>query len=129
MLPLREWESFYVIVGSSAGALIGLQFVAMALIADLPGPTSDGGIEAFGTPTILHLGTALFVAAVLSAPWHSATPPAVVLGVAGTSGFAYSFIVARRARRQSDYQPVLEDWIFHVILPFAAYGALWSGAA
>jgi hypothetical protein len=25
-----EWESFYVIVGSSAGALIGLQFVVFA---------------------------------------------------------------------------------------------------
>ena len=29
MEALKEWESFYVIVGSSAGALIGLQFVVM----------------------------------------------------------------------------------------------------
>jgi hypothetical protein len=33
---LAEWNSFYVIVGSSAGALIGLQFVVMALIAETP---------------------------------------------------------------------------------------------
>src|SRR5207247_3359319 len=31
--PLQAWESFYVIVGSSAGALTGLQFVVMTLIA------------------------------------------------------------------------------------------------
>ena len=30
---LSRWENFYVIVGSSAGALTGLQFVVMALIA------------------------------------------------------------------------------------------------
>lgn len=31
---LKAWESFYVIVGSSAGALTGLQFVVIALIAE-----------------------------------------------------------------------------------------------
>jgi hypothetical protein len=33
---LDKWESFYVIVGSAAGALIGLQFVVMTLIAQRP---------------------------------------------------------------------------------------------
>ena len=38
MTALGGWESLYVIVGSSAGALIGLQFVVMALVSDvLPG--------------------------------------------------------------------------------------------
>jgi hypothetical protein len=36
MAPFSGWQNFYVIVGSSAGALIGLQFVVMALVADLP---------------------------------------------------------------------------------------------
>src|SRR6266568_2868587 len=36
MSELAEWDSFYVIVGSAAGALIGLQFVVMALIAERP---------------------------------------------------------------------------------------------
>jgi hypothetical protein len=31
-----EWDSFYVIVGSAAGALIGLQFVVLTLIAERP---------------------------------------------------------------------------------------------
>lgn len=29
MTALTEWQNFYVIVGSSAGALIGLQFVVI----------------------------------------------------------------------------------------------------
>ncbi len=36
MTALGGWQNFYVIVGSSAGTLIGLQFVVMALVADLP---------------------------------------------------------------------------------------------
>ena len=36
MTGLAEWGNFYVIVGSSAGALIGLQFVVITLIADMP---------------------------------------------------------------------------------------------
>jgi hypothetical protein len=34
MPELAAWDSFYVIVGSAAGALIGLQFVVMTLIVD-----------------------------------------------------------------------------------------------
>jgi uncharacterized membrane protein YphA (DoxX/SURF4 family) len=32
--------------------------------------------------------------------------------------------VLRRARRQTDYQPVLEDWRFHTVLPLVSYTAL-----
>ena len=58
-----SWESFYVIVGSSAGALTGLQFV-----------------------------------------------------------------VIRRARSQTDYTPVFEDWLWHGGLPIAAYTACLAAA-
>ena len=34
MTALAAWQNFYVIVGSSAGALIGLQFVVMSLISE-----------------------------------------------------------------------------------------------
>lgn len=47
MTALAGWENFYVIVGSSAGALIGLQFVVVTLIADVPirgGPRGRRGV-------------------------------------------------------------------------------------
>ena len=71
--PLTQWESFYVIVGSSAGALTGLQFVVIALIAEAEAAVavSSGMLEirAFGTPTVVHFCAVLFISAVLSAPW------------------------------------------------------------
>jgi len=129
MPQLTEWESFYVIVGSSAAALTGLMFVVITLIADLEAQrTSGGALAAFGTPTVVHFCAALFVSATLSAPWHSLTTVAAAVGVCGVWGVTYTFIVVRRARRQSTYQPVFEDWLWHTVLPLAAYSALLLAA-
>ena len=124
MTPFAEWENFYVIVGSSAGALIGLQFVVMTLIADKQVATSEALGSAFGTPNIIHFSAALLLSALVSAPWHGIGAVAVLLGLVGLSGLIYVVIVVRRLRSQTVYNPVFEDWLFHVLLPFAAYVAL-----
>ena len=59
--PLAAWQNFYVIAGSSAAALMGLQFVVIALSADSRGLGTERAIRAFGTPTIMHLGTVLLL--------------------------------------------------------------------
>ena len=122
------WESFYVIVGSSGAALTGLQFVVMALIADSERKGSAETVKAFGTPTVVHFCMVLATAAVLSAPWQSTLVPAIILALCGLGGTGYSGIVSARARRQKDYEPVLEDWIWHSILPVIAYATLFIGA-
>lgn len=126
--PLGGWESYYVIVGSSAAALTGLQFVVMALVADVMRRGSDDQINAFGTPNVVHFSLALLVSATLSAPWHTLGSPAIVLALVGLGGVLYSAIVIRRARRQQGYDPVFEDWLWHVILPILAYAALAGGS-
>jgi hypothetical protein len=127
--PLVGWQNFYVIVGSSAGALIGLQFVVMALIADLPRmPGQAQAGNAFATPNIVHFGAVLFLAAALCAPWHGIGAAAVCWGLLGLVGVAYALIVARRLRAQTVYQPVFEDWLFHALLPFASYATLAATA-
>ena len=42
----------------------------------------------------------------------------------GLAGAAYTCIVTRRMRRQTTYRPGFEDWLFHVLLPLAAYVTL-----
>jgi hypothetical protein len=126
--PLTAWESFYVIVGSSAAALTGLQFVVMALVAERERKSTITEVDAFGTPTVVHFSAVLFVSAVLSAPWPTLTGADLVVGACGLAGVVYSLLVVRRARRQKGYQPVFEDWLFHAILPLLAYGTLLGGA-
>jgi hypothetical protein len=69
MTALTEWENFYVIVGSSAGALIGLQFVVITLIVRRPPLRAAESGVAFATPTIVHFGVAPFQSAIISASW------------------------------------------------------------
>jgi hypothetical protein len=126
---LTAWENFYVIVGSSAGALIGLQFVVITLIADLPN-VRDGerASSAFGTPTIVHFGAVLLLAAIMSIPWYGIKAAAISWGVLGLVGVIYEIIVARRMRTQTTYSPEFEDLLFHFLLPFAAYTILVASA-
>ncbi len=124
MSEFAEWDSFYVIVGSAAGALIGLQFVVMTLVAERPPLRAAEAGAAFATPTIVHFGTALLLSAVLRAPWQAVTPVAALWGFVGLSGAIYTGIVARRMRVQTAYGPELEDWSCHVVLPLAAYAIL-----
>jgi len=128
MIPsLAVWESFYVIVGSGGAALTGLQFVVMALVADSHRQASSDTIGAFGTPTIVHFCMVLFIASVLNAPWQGLMKPALILGLSGAGGIAYIGVITARALRQAEYKPVLEDWIWHQILPFIAYALLFAG--
>ncbi len=129
MAEVAGWGNFYLIVGGAAGALIGLQFVVITLIAERPIVTGqDLAGSAFATPTIVHFGAVLLLSTIVSAPWHGVTGIAILLGLLGFTGMVYEVIVIRRMRRQSVYKPQFEDWLFHVLLPLAAYTALAGSA-
>jgi hypothetical protein len=125
MTPLAGWENFYVVVGSSAGALIGLQFVVITLFSNTSSARDHGqASDAFATPTIVHFCIVVLLAGVQTAPWRGVGPVATVWGLVGLGGIAYEIIVARRMRLQRIYAPVGEDWLFHLLLPLAAYATL-----
>jgi hypothetical protein len=129
MTALNGWGNFYVIVGSSAGALIGLQFVVITLIAQMPIRAGMAqASSAFATPTIVHFAAVLLLSAVLSVPWNGIGNAAVFWGLVGLCGVTYEVVVSWRLRVQTAYQPVFEDWLFHVLLPFAAYTMLATSA-
>jgi hypothetical protein len=126
-LLFPAWETFYVIVGSSAGALTGLMFVVIALVADYR--SSEGQLDAFGTPTVVHFSAVLLLSAILTAPWPAMLGMRLALGIFGAAGVVYMFVVMRRQHRQTGYEPVLEDWLFHTVLPFAAYAGILAAVA
>ena len=132
MTLLSELQNFYVIMGSAAGALIGLQFVVMALIADMPMEGEESqAVTAFSTPSIVHFGVVLLLAAAMVMPWHGLRHLAAVWGVVGVGGAGYTAFTGRRLRSQSSYAPVAEDWVFRVVVPMLVYIALaaawWVG--
>jgi len=124
MSALSEWDSFYLIVGGAAGALIGLQFVVMTLIAERPQAGMADAARAFATPTVVHFGACLLVAAFARVPWPDAAHATWAAGAVGLCGLGYMALPIQRMRRQQIYKMDLEDRTFHIILPFVAYGLL-----
>src|SRR6185369_3629476 len=104
------------------------QFVVIALIAESERQSTHREIAAFGTPTVVHFFSVLLVSTILSAPWGSLSSAALALGSSGVAGVVYVWVVVRRARRQKGYKPVVEDWVWHTILPAIAYSALLAAA-
>ena len=125
---LSPWSNFYVIVGSSAGALTGLQFVVITLMAGTGGLGSGLEVRAFGTPTVVHFCFALVISGIANAPWHSFMAAEMAFAILGAAGVGYALMVIRHARRQSGYSPDADDWFWYALLPLGAYLA-WFVAA
>ena len=125
---LAAWSNFYVMTGTSAAGLTGLMFVVITLVTGAEKARSQDGISTFSTPTVMHFGAALFVSAVLIAPFRSVAIAATLVGFAGLYGVVYILRVTYRAKRLQGYRPDIEDWTWYNALPFLAYGAILAGA-
>lgn len=121
---LANWETFFFLLGSAAAGLTGLQFVAIALIAESRRRATIREIQAFATPTIVHFGAVLLVSAILIAPWRGLAAAALLVAACGATGLIYGVVVLKRARRQPTYRMVFEDWLWHVLLPFISHSLL-----
>ena len=107
--PLAGWENFYVILGSSAAALTGLQFVVIALSAETQSAGGEATFSAFATPTIVHFCAVLLIAAIVSTPAQTSASLSLCLGISGAVGVIYSawvIFMAPRALRMLPFLPV-----------------------
>lgn len=125
---IAPWANFYVITGSSAAALTGLMFVVITLVAGGRSRTTQEGVAAFSTPTVVHFCAALLLSASLSAPWRSLLHAAVLLGALGLYGLVYVYRIVIRTRRLTEYRPGLDDWVWYTILPLVAYVTVVAAA-
>src|SRR5271169_4360071 len=98
---MTAWLSFYVIVGSSGAALIGIQFVVLTLVANRRTRPPADTLNAFGTPTVVHFTSALLLSAIMTAPWPSLGQAAAAIMIVGVGGVGYELGVARSVRRQT----------------------------
>ena len=127
LVPLAAWQNFYVIIGAAAATLTGLLFVVITLLSGALGRVSSpsSGVRVFNTPNVWHFVTALFIAALLSAPWPALWPAGLLVALAGLWGVIYVFIVLWEVRhRLTHYHLVLSDWLWYTLLPLIAYTAM-----
>jgi len=127
-ISLSEWDSYYVITGSSAAALTGLMFVVVALAADRRQQQVPSGVGAFSTPTVAHFSLVLLLASIMSMPGHSVVSLGICIGACAAAGLTSSSLAGWRMKQLTIYTPEMEDWAWHVILPFIAYAVLFVAA-
>jgi hypothetical protein len=121
---MSGWDNFYVMIGSSAGALLGLTFVVIALAADSK-RTSPRGLRTFISPTIGHFSTVLALAGFMLVPGQTRMSLSTGYVLVSVVGLVYSIFTAVHMRRvRPSYVPVLEDWLWHVLLPIFTYASL-----
>lgn len=127
---LAPWASFFVITGSSAGALTGLMFVVITLVAGQERLRQEmrDGVETFSSPTVVHFCAALLISAILAAPWPRLSYAGIILGLTGLYGIWYAGRILRRfgryRSRGASYLPGLDDWIWYAIVPLLAYAVV-----
>jgi len=123
---LSGWSNFYVIVGSSAGALIGLQFVVIALVSSLRPETAAGGARAYATPTVTFFATVLLTSALLSIPHQTRGWVVAELLSIGLIGTLYVMRVSRHIRVLEAYTADKGDWAWFLVLPLTAFVAMFA---
>jgi len=129
MTTLTGWENFYIIIGLSAAALMGLMFVVITLTAERRAAGDRTGLDAFASPTVLHFCAVLLVAAILTTPAHTSASLSFCLTVVGLGGIAYTTSIILRMRRQKVNAPVSSDWAWHILAPLVAYVCLLGSGA
>jgi len=123
MSPLEGWDNFYVILGSAAAALLGITFVVIALIAERR--ANPAGMAGYITPTVVHFGTVLGLSCFVSVPHQNVIGLSLGFGSTATGLLIYTGAIGANMRGFAhQYVPVLEDWIWHVILPAVVYCVL-----
>ena len=136
------WENFYLIVGPSAGALIGLMFVVVTLTAGRGRDETERGKHLYTSPIVWHLGVVLLLSGAAVAPtigprlFGGVSGGLAVLGIAMGVRSATGIVRSRLTGKDS-----LFDMWWYGIIPALVYvglglaawavlsGASWSADA
>jgi hypothetical protein len=88
------WHDFYLVLGPSAAALIGLLFIVVTLTSGLDRRRAERGAQVFMTPIVFHLGVLVLLSALALFPRMGALPMGAAATVCGFLGLAYAAYVA-----------------------------------
>ena len=128
------WENFFYLIGSAAGALIGLMFIVITLTAGHEPRRVSRGAPVYVAPIVFHYAVVFVVSAVSEVPGLQSWAVSVILAFCAIAGLVYSATTTIRLCR-SGWEDPIPDWsdkclygflptIIYVALAVAA-GAVW----
>jgi hypothetical protein len=125
----NHWDSFYLLVGGAAGALIGLLFIVMTLIRGGDADRRLRGAAIFMTPTVVHLSMVLVLSALATAPGLKDHTTGLIFGACALACLGFTgralFMLTRRSVQTTHWTDL---WAYGVA-PFSASLALGLSTA
>src|SRR6266478_9483526 len=97
---LHGWENFFYLIGSAAGALIGIMFIVITLTAGHEPRRVSRGAPVYVTPIVFHFSVVLVVSAIAEVTGLVLPAMAVLLGASAIAGLAYSTLTTIRLCRK-----------------------------
>ena len=125
----QDWDNYYLMIGSAAGALIGLLFVVATLTAGIETSQAKRGADAYMTPTVFHFGVVVVISAIAAVPRLSDREAGFVVAVCAVAGLVYaatSFV--RIVEAKAVPRPHWSDKYYYALVPALAYVALAGSA-
>ena len=123
------WDSYFLLIGGAAGALIGLLFVVAGLTSGLQREDRLRGASLYLSPVVFHFAVVLVVSGAALAPRLSAPHMAIVVGVCALAGLVHlAYVTAGIASRRTPAPPHWSDVWCYGVGPLGLYAAL-AGAA
>jgi hypothetical protein len=128
------WENFFYLIGSAAGALIGLMFVVITLTAGHAPRRVSRGARVYVTPIVFHYAVVLVVSAISEVSGLQFWAVSVILTFFAIAGLVYSAATTIRLCRRGWEDPIPDrsDKCFYGFLPTIIYvafavsaGAVW----
>ena len=124
------WDSFYLLIGGAAGALIGLLFVVVTLTTNLDRQQALRGAKVYMTPTVFHFAVVLSISAMTAVPHLPASVAGGIVGALALVGFIYALNVWRMLHRRETLEPPhWTDFWCYGIWPGLIYLAMGGAAA
>jgi hypothetical protein len=123
------WENFYLMVGSSAGALIGLMFVVVTLTAGRDRAEVERGKHLYTSPIVWHLAVILTLSGAAAVPGISARVFGLMSGGLAVLGFGWGVHSAVGiARRPGAPDAAGFDTFWYGVAPAIVYVGLGVAA-
>jgi hypothetical protein len=118
---LRDWQTYYFLMGTASAGLIGLLFVALSIAVSIVTPNTDG-IHNWTTPVIVHFSGVFFISALLIVPTLTPASLGSLLALIAVGFLVYLALIAVRLWRQrADFPLNVGDWLGNIVIPMASH--------
>ncbi len=119
---LAHWHEFFILLGTAAGTLVGLLFVAATIGSGVFSFDRRAPLRVFLSATVVHFSSVLAVSLVMLLPLASWLLLGAIVLACGLVGLGYSGLALRDAIRDGLIANIdWEDRTWYGVLPFVAY--------